>query len=140
MRAVGEANFLRDTVRGVVRTGSSLHGVTYSAHTVATCDTPIPTSVARFDPNKSFAISLSKFDSCASRAVLDSGHVRADMDGNSSASSSDKLTTRKIPKRAELTRQLRSGSDEKEAWNLARLEVGDLQKDIMSDSAVYHLV
>ncbi|KAK0886501.1 hypothetical protein LTR57_025715, partial [Friedmanniomyces endolithicus] len=62
------------------------------------------------------------------------------MDGNSSASSSDKLTTRKIPKRAELTRQLPSGSDEKEAWNLARLEVGDLQKDIMSDSAVYHLV
>ncbi|KAK0840198.1 hypothetical protein LTR57_025049 [Friedmanniomyces endolithicus] len=53
------------------------------------------------------------FDNRASKAVLNSGHVRADID---SASPSDKSTKRKKLIRVELTRQLRSGSDEEEAW------------------------
>ncbi len=56
---------------------------------------------------------LLQFDNRASKAVLNSGHVRADID---SASPSDKSTKRKKLIRVELTRQLRSGSDEEEAW------------------------
>jgi len=77
------------------------------------------------------------FDNRASRAVLNSGHVRADMD---STSPSDTLTKRTILIRVELTRQLRSGSDEEETWIWALLGVGDLQKDILSDAAAYHIV
>ena len=77
------------------------------------------------------------FDNRASRAVLNCGHVRADMD---SASPSDKLTKRKLLVIVELTRQLRSGSDEEETWIWALLGVGDLQKDILSDAAAYHIV
>lgn len=61
-------------------------------------------SVTRFNPNKPSAISLPLFDNSASRAVLDSGHVRAHMDDNSSASPVDNLSIPKIPKRAKSTR------------------------------------